>query len=148
MLESNQFDLKPTKGALTLFPNVNVIDCQLADDQAGVLLAGDPLVIEDVAGDVIKVKKASAASDKIFGCLAYSVKRNEYAAKDFVRVATDYCAMVCEASAAIAAGADVEIDPATSKVETASSGSVLGMALNKAGADGDLIPVLFKIVAA
>ena len=142
---SNQFGIHPLKGTLTLFPNVNLVDCQVDASEAGTLVPGDAVVIVDAAGSVIKVKKA-AADDKFLGCVPYSVKGNEYVAGDMVRVAMDYCCMQMEASAAITSGIEVEYDPATGKVapQTATN-TVVGDALGKAAGDGDLIPVLIKI---
>lgn len=142
---SNQFSVLPQKGTLTLFPNVNLVDCQVDVSEAGTLKAGDPVVIVDAAGSVIKVKKA-AADDKFLGCIPYSVKGNEYVAHEMVRVAMDYVCMVMEASAAITSGIEVEIDPATGKVapQTATN-TVVGDALGKAAGDGDLIPVIIKV---
>ena len=145
MIESNQFSVLPAKGTLTLFPNWNVVDCQLDDSESGELKAGDPVVVVDAAGSVIKVKKA-AADDKILGCVPYSVKTDKYVAGEMVRVAMDYCCLVMEASAAIASGIEVQIDPATGKVAPQTgTNTVLGDALGKASADGDLIPVMIKV---
>jgi len=142
---SNQFSILPQKGTLSLFPNVNLVDCQVDTSESGTIKAGDPLVIVDVAGAVIKVKKA-AATDKFLGCVPYSVKGNEYVAEDMIRVAMDYCCLQMEASAAIAAGIEVEINPTTGKVAPQSgTNTVIGDALGKAAADGDLIPVMIKV---
>ena len=145
-IESNQFSVLPLKGTLTLFPNVNVIDGQVDSSESGTIAAGDPLVIVDVAGAVIKFAKATDLSEKPFGVVPYSVKGNEYVAEDMVRVASDYCCMQMEASAAIAAGADVQLDPATGLVAThTGTNTVIGEALGKALAAGDLIPVMIKV---
>jgi len=142
---SNQFGIHPLKGTLTLFPNVNLVDCQVDVSEVGTILAGDPVVIVDAAGATIKVKKA-AISDKFLGCVPYSVKGNEYVAGEMVRVALDYCCLQMEASAAVAAGIEVQIDPATGKVAPqAGTNTVIGDALGKAAADGDLIPVMIKV---
>jgi len=142
---SNQFSIHPLKGTLTLFPNVNLVDCQVDATEAGTIVAGDPLVIVDTAGSVIKVKKA-AISDKFLGCVPYSVKGNEYVAQDMIRVAMDYCCLQMEASAAIGAGIEVQLDPATGKVAPQTgTNTVIGDALGKAAADGDLIPVMIKV---
>lgn len=142
-IDLNQFGILPKKGTLTLFPNVNLIDCQLS---TGTLVAGDPVEIVDVAGSVLKVKKATALTSKLLGCVPYSVKQNAYVVDDMVRVAFDYCAMQMEASAAISSGAAVQIDPSTGKVAPqTSTNTTVGEALGKAAADGDLIPVLIKV---
>ena len=49
-----------------------------------------------------------------------------------------------EASAAIARGATLEIEPSGEKVVTRTTGTVIGRALDKASADGDLIRVLIS----
>ena len=142
---SNQFSVLPAKGTLTLFPNVNLVDCEIDASESGTIKAGDPVVIVDAGGSVIKVKKA-AIDDKILGCVPYSIKVDEYEAGDMVRVAMDYCCLMMEASAAIASGIEVQINPATGKVAPqAGTNTCLGDALGKAAADGDLIPVMIKV---
>lgn len=142
-IDLNQFGILPKKATLTLFPNTNLVDCQV---ESGSLVAGDPVQIVDVAGSVIKVKKATGADSKILGCVPYSVKGNAYAVNEMVRVAMDYCAMQMEASAAVSSGVDVQIDPSTGKVAPQTgTNTTLGEALGKATATGDLIPVMIKV---
>ena len=143
-IQSNQFGILPKKGTLTLFPNLNLIDCQV---ESGTLVVGDAVEIVDVAtSGVIKVKKATALTSKFLGCVPYSVKQNDYVVDDMVRVAMDYCAMQMEASAAIGAGANVQFDPATGKVAPqASTNTTIGESLGKAAADGDLVVVMIKV---
>ena len=142
-IDLNQFSILPTKGTLTLFPNTNLVDCKV---QSGTLAVGDPVEIVDVAGSVLQVKKATALTSKFLGCVPYSVKGNEYATESMVRIAMDYCCMQMEASAAVPAGAAVQIDPATGKVAPQSStNTTIGEAFAKAAGDGDLIPVMIKI---
>jgi hypothetical protein len=51
-----------------------------------------------------------------------------------------------EASAAIARGASVEIVPTGIKVATLTTGTLVGVALDKAAANGDLIRVAIKVL--
>lgn len=140
---SNQFNITPEKGMLTLLPNTNVANCKVDVNETATLVPGDPVVLKDVSGTIIIVEKAAALTDDVFGFVAKSIKQTEYVAEDMVQIAFADCCMKMEASAAIARGANVQIDPSTSKVATkAATNTVVGKALEKAAADEDLINVL------
>ncbi len=148
-MEANQFKQISAKGKLTLLPDINVISVQIDKDQVGEVVAGDAVKIKDVPSDgQVIVEKATAGTDDIFGLVCLSVRKDTYKASEFVKVALDDCAMVMEASGAIAGGAKVAIDPATGKVAEAGVGGSIGRALHKVAADGDLVTVLIKIEAA
>jgi hypothetical protein len=140
---SNQFNLSNEKGSLTLANIDNVYNCKVDASESATLVPGDPVKIKDIAGSLITIEKADAATDNILGFVARSFKKTEYVALDGIQIASNLCVMNMEASAAIAAGADLEISVSTSKVAThAGTGSIIGKALEKAAADGDLIKVL------
>jgi len=142
--------IRPTseKGMLDLGINSNLFDCRI--DPASVATFNNAnafaFKIVDVAGKSIMVDLATAASDAIFGFVPYEVKKNTYFKGDFIRLASSYSVMKMEASAAIARGATLEILPTGNKVVTKSAGTAIGIALDKAAADGDLIRVLIKTV--
>ena len=142
---SNQFNITNEKGALTLLENLNVIDAIVAAAETGTLVPGNAVTITDIAGKKTRVQLATALTDKIFGFIPTDVRTNEFVADEVVRVAFRDTVMVMEASAAIAAGADLQFDPATNKVATAvGANTIIGKALEKATADADLIMVLIQ----
>jgi hypothetical protein len=140
---------RPTseKGMLDLAVNWNLFDCRIDPDSVADFsnANGFAIKIVDVAGKSIMIDLATANTDDIFGFVPYEVKTNSYSAGDFIRIASKSAVMKMEASAAIARGASVEIVPTGNKVATQSTGNVIGRALDKAAADGDLIRVLITV---
>lgn len=143
---SNQFGLTTEKGTLDQAININIFPCKI--DPASVAdfsnCNGFAVKLVDVAGDGIIIDKATAITDKIFGFIPYSTKTNSLVAGDYVRIAATGSVMTMEASAAIARGADLEINLTGDKVATQSTGTSIGTALDKVAADGDLVRVLIK----
>jgi hypothetical protein len=141
----NQFQKTVEKGKTTLLLNSNIISGIIDATETATLVAGDPVKIYNTTGSVIKFVKATAATDDIFGFIPFEVKQNEFVAGDPINVAFNDCVMVMEASAAIARGVAVQIDPSTSKVATKTgTNTAIGYTLDKAAADTDLIRVLIK----
>ena len=139
----NQFGMSLEKGLLTLSKD-NLFDAKIDDTSIEIIPSGSAVKITDTTDAQITVDLATAAADDIFGFVVYESRKNSFAAKDFVRVACINSVMQMEASAAIARGASVEILPAGEKVVTRTTGTVIGRALDKASADGDLIRVLIS----
>ena len=142
---SNQFSQSVEKGMLTLDPNWATLNTQVSVNEAGTLVAGQAVLIEDAAGAQIPVIKAAATGNAIFGFVTYNVRTDSYTAQDQVKIAKSGDVMYMEAGAAIARGADVEVVITGNKVQTQSAGTTVGKALDKAAADGDLIRVLISI---
>jgi len=139
----NQFGMSLEKGLLTLSKD-NLFDVKIDDASVATIPSGSAVKITDTTDAQITVDLATAAADDIFGFVVYESRKNSFAAKDFVRVACIGSVMQMEASAAIARGASVEIVPTGEKVVTRTTGTVIGRALDKASADGDLIRVLIS----
>ena len=111
--------------------------------------AGDFVKQTSVSGsNVITVTPITGDTDVIFGMIPYeSSKKNAYVSGDMVTVMSDYAIVVCEASAAIAAGATVMPVVSGMKVATQTYGkSVVGKALKPAAGAGSLVEVLVKTV--
>jgi hypothetical protein len=148
-MTQNLNQTRPTseKGMLDLGVNWNLFDCRIDPASVADFTSANAFAfkIVDVAGKSIMVDLATANSDDIFGFAPYEVRKNTYEKGDFIRLASKSTVMKMEASAAIARGAKVEIVPTGSKVATQSSGNVIGRALDKAAADGDLIRVLISV---
>tara|TARA_R110000744_G_scaffold41567_1_gene93962 strand:+ start:761 stop:1201 length:441 start_codon:yes stop_codon:yes gene_type:complete len=143
--ELNQFRMTAEKGQLTLDQNWATLNAQVSTNEAGTLAHGQAVLIEDAAGAQIPVIKATAADDAIFGFVTYNVRTDAYVAEENVKIAKRGDVMRMEASAAIARGASVEVVIAGNKVATQTTGTVVGTALDKAAADGDLIRVLIEV---
>jgi len=144
-LTSNSFNITPVKGQLTLDPNFNTLSCQIDLSETATLVAGQAVLIKDVVSGQIPVEEIAAITNAIFGFIPLNFKTNEYEAGDQVKVARTGAIMFMEASAAIARGASVEVVISGNKVATQSSGTTIGIALDKAAADGDLIRVEIKL---
>lgn len=139
---SNQFIQTPEKGQLTLDPNWSTLNCQVSTNEAGTLVAGQAVTLEDAAGKQLPILAATATTDKIFGFIPHNVKTDGYSALDQVKIARAGDVIFLEAAAAIARGASLEFVVTGNKVQTQTTGSLVGVALDKAAADGDLIKVL------
>ncbi len=142
---SNQFQITNEKGTLTLVQNINVVNAIVDVDETATLVPGDAVKIKDVSGKTIKVEKATALTDDVFGFVPFDFIKNEYVLNESLKVAFNDSVMIMEASAAIAAGAQIQFDPATAKVATLiAPNTKIGFSLDKAAADGDLVRVLIK----
>lgn len=138
----NQFKQRSAVGQVDLQAGIdNIIACVHLAGEANALVAGQTVVQEDVFSKIPTVS-AATISEVPFGVVVRNIKDHEYAADEVLEVARFGVTMYMEASAAIAAGADVQYDPTTGKVATkTSTNGIVGQALDKAGADGDLIRV-------
>jgi len=113
----------------------------------GTANAGDFVKIKDVtASKVIVVEVIAANTDDVFGVIPYeSSKKNAYVANDMVTVMADFTRVVCQASAAVAAGATVMPVVSGMKVATQTTGkTAIGIALTPAENADELIEVLIK----
>ena len=141
---SNQFAQSTEKGLLS--PTNGSVDagfsCQVVTGESTALVHAQAVKFSDTASKTITITAATANTDKIFGFLAYDVKKTSYKAQELVKVFTDGACMTMEAGAAIARGAAVQIVPTGQKVITKASGTTIGTVLDKATADGDLVRVL------
>lgn len=142
---SNQFSMALNKGQLTLSQNWDTLNCVISANEAATLVNGQAVLLVDEASVQLPVENVAAVTNAIFGFIPYSTKTNEYVAGDSVKVAKNGDVMVMEASAAIARGAALEIIISGNKVVTKTSGTTIGVALDKAAADGDLIRVLITV---
>ena len=143
---SNQFAITQQKGAVDLNGfGSNVINGEISKDEAATLTAGEAVKIEDSANGVPKFLALDAATDETFGFITRNLKDSDFVANDRVEVAIEGTIVVMEAGAAIARGASIEVQLAGSKVITgAGVNPKVGIAYDKAAADGDLIRVLVK----
>lgn len=148
----NAFSLDTAKGLTQFLPSANVFTCQVYKSLSSgtKLTAGQPVKLATGVAGQITVTACSAETDKVFGVIPLRHKVNGYEAGDLVEVASDYCVVTMEANAATTQGAAVKVaGDAYNKVtpitgEEVSTPAQIGIALDAAAAQGDLIRVLIK----
>ena len=146
----NTFELGTAKGVTQFLPTSNVFTCQVYKSLTGSLTPGQCVkLVAGVAGQ-ITVTACTAESDTVFGVIPLRHKINGYVAGDLLEVVTDYAIVTMEAAGAISFGAKVK--PAGENFDKVAaiaggespSASKLGIALDAAATQGDLIRVLVK----
>lgn len=149
-LNINQFAQIPVQGELDLKFNTTVLSGEIASTENGTLVPGQAVVMADTAGGVPKFTAVASATDDIYGFISYDIKSQNFVAGDRIEVvAMRNGVMYMTASAAIARNAQVMVVVASKKVATATSSQrIIGRALDKASADGDLIRVTIDLPGA
>ena len=153
----NQFNMENVVGSVDLETTgrVNAMTCRFKDvsDESDTLVPGQAVKLVDLgASDFLSPPIVDEMADNndggALGVVIYSTKENSYTDNAIVQVATEGTVVFLEASAAIARGAKVAaVLAAPGEIVTATTEDELGIALDKAAADGDLIRVLIKPVA-
>lgn len=149
----NQFGMNIIKGAMDLKVSAGtVISCQIdvSADVAG-LVPGQPVLCVDSAGGIPKVKEVAAITNDVFGFIVYDVRSVLFLRGDQCEVAIyRNGVMYMEASAAIARNAQVMLVLPGVKVVTAGTtgNRIVGRALDKATANGDIIRVMIDLPGA
>lgn len=148
-MNPNQFSQSVVKGLLDLRHNSQTLSVRVNSGSAD-LVAGQAVKLVDAAGALPEVTAATADEDDIFGFVNYNNKSNTHGAGDMIEISFFRGnVMYMEASAAIARGASVMIVVTGNKVATATATNrVIGRALDKAAADGDLIRVIIDLPGA
>tara|TARA_R110000851_G_scaffold306239_5_gene464510 strand:- start:4073 stop:4519 length:447 start_codon:yes stop_codon:yes gene_type:complete len=144
---SNQFNLNVNKGELTAVyggtpASMNAV---VGASEASPIVPAQAVKLKDVAGAGIVITAVTATTDAVYGFVPYSLKTSSYLSEDNLKVSGDEAVMHMEAGAAIARGAELEFVVTGSKVQTQATGTVVGIALDKATADGDIIRVQIKL---
>lgn len=150
-LNINQFAQTPVKGQLDLSVGVKqVISVQVDVSSAGGLVDGQAVKLVDVKGGIPNVVECAADSDDVFGFIVYDIKDKAFNAGDKVEIAfARGSVMYMEASAAIVPYAKVAIVISGQKVVTATTGQmIIGYAIDKATASGELIRVMIDLPGA
>lgn len=144
-LNPNQFCQTPEAGYLDLQTGLNnVLTCIHLAGETTPLKAGQAVKLVDNYSAIPSVQ-ASAITEVAFGVAVNNLKDADFPAEARLEVARVGTVMFMTASAAIARGANVQYDPSTNKVATkASTNGILGQALDKAGADNDIIRVIIN----
>lgn len=144
---SNQFTQTPVLGQLSMVPNPSLMSVKIDPSSVATKLqAGQAVKIVDVQANEIIVDQA-AITDTKFGVIVYNPKKNVYAAGDTVEIAINGSVVFLEASAAIARGAKVQLDPTGPTVATLASlgtNTMVGVCLDKPTGSGQLTRVLIR----
>lgn len=150
-LNQNQFSQSGVQGMLDLRFNPQTLACAVDENVGTALLPGQAVKIVDSAGGVPKVEPCTLDTDDVFGFVNFNHKDQDFDAEAPVEIsAFRGNVMYMTASAAIARGAKVMVVIASNKVALHAGGGqrVIGRALDKATADGDLIRVMIDLPGA
>lgn len=133
--------IKPVEGMYAYVPNTPHLHNVVAED---VLVAGQVVKQDTTQTDTLcaHVKKA-AATDTPMGVVVYDCRKVENAIGEKVAIAQVGDVIYMVAGGAIAAGAKVQFDADTRKVDdtTVEGNAYIGIARTPATADGDIIQV-------
>lgn len=144
----NQFAQTALLGQVTMAPSPAVIPVKI--DPASVatkLQAGQGVKLVNTAGPEIIVDQADDSTTECFGVIIYNPRKNLYSAGDTVEVALTGSVVYLEASAAIARGAKVMLDPSgptVSTLTTYGTNAELGVCLDKPTGSGQLARILLR----
>jgi len=144
----NQFQITPTFGDLDLQGGGGSVFTAAADSSVvTALVAGQPVKIVDSAGGVPKVVALAANTDETLGFIKRNVKDQSYAAGELLELAGRDSVIWLVSNAAIARGAKLEVvynanSGAGAVITSAGTNPIIGRALDKATASGQLIRVL------
>jgi len=153
----NQFKQTPVVGKLAddTTGRVFTLTCRFKDAQTtgNNLEPGTPVKLVDLgASDFSSPPIVDFMADDndggALGVALWDTKKNPKEDSDLVQVALEGSIVYLEASAAISRGASVAaVLAAPGEIVTATTQDILGVALDKAAADGDVIRVRIKPVA-
>lgn len=147
-LNQNQLQQSVVQGQIDLQmgPSGSVIPCQVYASEGTPLVPGQAVKLIDSANGVPKVTAVTAATDDVFGFVAYAQRTSSFAAGDAVEIALVGTVMYMTANGAIARGGRVmwitgiKVGARTVNAKK----TVIGWAVDKAASDGDLIRVFIQ----
>lgn len=139
----NQFGQTPVLGDLDLMSGAsNVLPVLVDNSQATALVAGQAVKLVDSSSPMPTVVGLAANTDSSFGFIVRTLKDIQFAANRRVEIALAGSVMQMASGAAIARGAKVEVNfSANTVITSAGTNPVVGFALDKATASGQLIRV-------
>lgn len=148
-LNQNQFAQTPVLGQVdfTVSPNIKSVKIN-PSSVATVLQAGQAFKLVDVAGPEIIVDVA-AITDLAYGVAIYNPKKNLFTAGQTIELGCAGTVVYLEASAAIARGAGVSLDPTGPTVATVNPATqaTIGECLDKPTAAATLARIEIRPVA-
>jgi hypothetical protein len=142
----NQFKQTPVIGQPDWTVNQNIVPVRIDPAYVGALplVAGQAFKLLDSAGPVPVVTPVTAATDTAWGVAVHSMKRDTFAAGEYIDLALVGSTLYMQASAAIARGAKVQIDPTGPTVATLTNlatNASLGYTVDKPSAAGSMCRV-------
>jgi hypothetical protein len=147
MLNQNQFALTTVKGTLVF--GRNVITCEFySATQTDTISAGAMIkIVSTSLGAAPKVSVGADDTAEFIGVVLTNPLKESYVVGDKMEVAFDNCVVMMEAPGALTAGIKLMFEPSTNKIAAQTTGKkVIGLLMQDAGADGDLVPVYVKPV--
>lgn len=142
-VNQNQFAQSVVKGMVDLKHSPNTFSCRVASNETVALVPGQFVKLADVAGGAPVVTAITADTDTVFGVVSYNLRESSFAANASVEISSSLNVVYVEASAAIARGLPVMPVILGQKVAVATpTKSIVGLALDKATDDGDLIRII------
>jgi hypothetical protein len=147
-LNQNQFALDTLKGSKIAGGPAQVMSVEFYSATAtDVISAGEFVILDSLtpAGSVPRVKVGADADAAYFGVVLTNPIVESFGVGEYLEIGILGSVVVCEASVAINVGQSVAYAPGTKKIDVAGgTEKVVGIALSKASANGDLIRVLVR----
>lgn len=145
-LSINSFQLGIVAGAISLQGQGMVLTGRVSASQTPAIVAGQAvkLVTSSTTGGIPEVESLTSATDVPFGVAIYNIKDASYAARAKVELALRNTIIYMTAASAITQGSFVKFDYLTNKISLNTDSNIpsIGVALDRASADGDLIRVI------
>lgn len=149
---SNQFFPNPVRGGLALSPNLNIFDVEIDENDDAEYVAGQPVDLRPftLSNTTIIVKFVTSLTDSVFGFVVDDTRASSFSVasrKKHFRVALEGGIMYMESSSVIPRGSQVRltvdliINP---KISNEGSGSIIGIALDRAAGANELIRVFIN----
>ncbi len=143
-LSQNQFQQRAILGQVDMPYSFNTIAVQVDHSELEHVYPGSPLKVVDSVGGAPKVVLCTADTDDFFGFANYNIKNSYFTAGMPLEISQEGNWIFLYATGPIARGARVQLDLLNNGVAeaVASSGkSIVGVAMDKAVSQGDLIRV-------
>lgn len=144
-VQQNQFALNPIVGMVDLRFSDDTIAVQIDASQVSSLAAGSAVKMVDSIGGIPKVVGCAANSDNCLGFINYDIKSQQFVAGDKAEISLAGNVMYLAAVGAISRGARVQLDLSyiggVKTITTSSGASIVGFALDKATAAGQLVRI-------
>lgn len=148
VLSPNSFAQSKLVGMIDMRFPYNTISVQINSTQATALYPGAAVKMVDSADGVPKVIGCSANSDEVLGFINFDIKTLSFAANTMCEISMSGNVVFLYATGAIARGVQVSLDITTNGGVRSSAGhtgdKIVGWALDKASAAGDLIRIFVK----
>lgn len=148
MQTMNQLTQTAVKGQVDLHHGGNAISVVSDISQVADMVPGQAVSLVDGTSKIMSVAAVANSTTKCHGVILRNLQKSSFSTHDSFEIGINGAVVFMEASAAIARGAKVAYVATGEKVAAAiATNVVLGIALDKAAADGDLIRVMIAPMA-